>query len=77
MLVELGQTQDCVNHIGLLVHHNDRRSAQTRSSVSQIVEVHDSLFALVLHEHTHGRATGNNGLEIVPSADHATCVSFY
>ena len=53
VLVELGQSEDGVNHIGLVIHYNHSCSSKIRAAVFQVVEVHDCLFALFLDKHGH------------------------
>eukprot|EP00354_Favella_ehrenbergii_P010829 CAMPEP_0170466100 /NCGR_PEP_ID=MMETSP0123-20130129/10192_1 /TAXON_ID=182087 /ORGANISM="Favella ehrenbergii, Strain Fehren 1" /LENGTH=420 /DNA_ID=CAMNT_0010732155 /DNA_START=1151 /DNA_END=2414 /DNA_ORIENTATION=- len=75
VLVELGEAQNCVDHIRLLVHHDDGCCAETRPALLQIVEVHDSLTALPRVEHLNRRAARDDGLQVVPAANDATGVA--
>ena len=75
VLVELGETQDSVDHIGLVVHHDDGSCSQAGLAVLKIVKVHESILALSPGQHGHGRTTGNDGLEVVPATDDALAVA--
>merc|ERR1712195_274823 len=48
---------------------------ESGSSVLQIVEIHDGLVAMAGGEHGDGRATGDDGLKVVPTSDDATTVT--
>lgn len=75
VLVELGESQNCVNHVRLLVHHDHGSSAQTRSALFKVVKVHDCLRTLLSIQHGHRRPAWDDRLEIVPATNHAPCVS--
>jgi len=74
VLVELGQTENGVNDISLVVHDNDGGSTETRTSVLEIIEVHDGLLALLLDQHWDGGTAWNDGLEVVPATNNSTAV---
>lgn len=74
VVVELAQAGDGADHVGGLVHDDDGGRAEPGLRVLEGVEVHELLVADVLGEDRRGRATGNDGLEVVPAACHATGV---
>ena len=54
VLVELGETQDSVDDVGLVVHHNDSSCSQAGLAILKIVEVHESILALPSGQHGNG-----------------------
>ena len=75
VLVELGQPENALDDVGLLVHHDHRRSAQTALQLPQRVEVHQHILAELLWQETHTGPPGNDGLEVVPAANHTAAVA--
>ena len=73
--VELRQTEDGVDDVGLVVHDDDSSGTETRPAVLQVIEVHDGLRALLLVEHGHRGATWDDGLEVVPATNDTATVS--
>jgi len=74
VVVELAETGDGADDVGGLVHDNDCGRTETGLRVLEGVEVHELLVADVLGEDGGGRATGDDGLEVVPAADDTTAV---
>jgi len=75
VLVELGQSEDALDDVGLLVHHDHRRSAQTALQLPQRVEVHQDVFAELFGQEADAGPAGDDGLEVVPAADHSAAVA--
>jgi len=73
--VELGESQDGIDDVGLVVHHDDGGGTESASSVLEVVKVHEGLVALLLGQHRHRGATGNDSFEVVPAADDALAMS--
>lgn len=74
VLVEVGETEDSVDNVSLLIHYDDSGSSETTPSGLEIIEVHDSFTAFFLIEHGHGGTSGDDGLEVVPSSDDSTAM---
>jgi len=75
MLVEFSESENGVNYISLVIHDDDSSGSQTRSSIFEIIEVHDSLFALLFDQHGYRRAARNDGFEVIPTSKNTTTMS--
>eukprot|EP00966_Prymnesium_polylepis_P276744 6393949-Prymnesium_polylepis.1 len=57
--------------VGRLVEDGHRRGAEARSPGLEVVKIHQGRVAVVLGEHRHRRAAGDDAEQVVPAADHA------
>lgn len=74
VLVKLAQPGDHPDHVGRLVHDDDRGRAQAGLAVLEGVKVHQLVVADVFRQDRRRRASGDDGLEVVPAAAHASAV---
>jgi hypothetical protein len=74
VVVELAETGDGADDVGGLVHDDDGSRTETGLRVLEGVKVHELVVADVLGEDGGGRATGDDGLEVVPAADDTAAV---
>ena len=51
VLVELGQSEDRVDYVSLVVHHDNGSGAEAGTTLLKIVEIHDCFLTLLLREH--------------------------
>ena len=70
MLVELAEPGDRLDDVGRLVHHDNRRRAETRLHFAQTVEIHQDGVAGRLVQHRHRRAARDHREQIVPAPAH-------
>ena len=75
MLVELWQSQDCLDHVCLFVHNNNCCCTQTTFKLSQSIEVHQNILAKFFRQKSDWWSTWNDGFKIVPSTNYTTTVS--
>ena len=76
VLVELRQTPDRLDHIGGVIHHDDRRRPEARALFAQVVEIHDRVAHLCTGDHRHRRPAGDHSLEVVPAATDTAAMLF-
>lgn len=74
VVVELAQAGDGADDVGRLVHDDDGSGTETGLGVLERVEVHELVVADVLGEDGRGGATGDDSLQVVPTASDATAV---
>jgi len=74
VLVEGRQAGDGANNVGRLVHDDDGRGTQTSLVVLERVKVHELVVSHGLRDDGSRRATGNDGVQVVPTAAHTTAV---
>jgi hypothetical protein len=74
VVVELCKAGDGADNIGRLVHDDDGGGTETRLRVLESVKVHELVVADVLGKDGSRGTSGNDGLEVVPTADNTTAV---
>ncbi len=75
MLVKVRQPGDRLDHVRLLVHHNQSGRPQAALRLHQPVKVHEDGAADVLREDRCTAAAGDHPEKVVPAADHPTTVA--
>lgn len=54
VLIELDESMNCPNNIGLFIHHNNSRRTQTRLCGNKRVEIHKDIITDILGYHRCG-----------------------
>merc|ERR1719204_2699584 len=75
VLVEHCKPCNCLNHICLLVHDNDRRCPETCLLGNQVVKVHQNFVTNRLGDEGSGAASRDDTEQVVPAADHSAAVA--
>merc|ERR1719447_514076 len=75
VLVEHCKPCNCLNHICLLVHDNDRRCPETCLLCHQVVKVHQNFVTNRLGDEGSGAASRDDTEQVVPAADHSAAVA--
>merc|ERR1719209_1493641 len=75
VLVEHCKPCNCLNHICLLVHDNDRRCPETCLLGHQVVKVHQNFITNRLRDEGSGAASRDDTKQVVPAADHSAAVA--
>jgi len=76
VLIELGESEDGIDNVSLLVHNDDGGGTETTLSVFKVVEIHQGFVALFFGQAFDGGATWDDGLQVVPSTDDTLAMSF-
>merc|ERR1719447_1303696 len=75
VLVEHCKPCNCLNHVCLLVHDNDRRCPETCLLGHQVVKVHQNFVTNRLGDEGSGAASRDDTEQVVPAADHSAAVA--
>merc|ERR1719447_253869 len=75
VLVEHCKPCNCLNHICLLVHDNDRRCPEACLLGHQVVKVHQNFVTNLLGDEGGGAASRDDTEQVVPAADHSATVA--
>merc|ERR1719445_3052774 len=72
VFVEERQPGDGLHHVGLLVHHDDGRSAKTSLSCYQSIKIHHDVVTDLLGDKGSRGTSRNDTQEIVPASNNVT-----